>query len=139
MLTVVHGVISAAAPALSIGLLAAALIAQNFEAVRWSLWGLVLFQFAWVLLLLPIEMALRHVVSNRGEANRWLSGRALAMMPLAILTTQLVYPFALIKAMFTRKVEWRGIHYSIDGPWQIRLDAYSPFSHVQQSSEHNSL
>jgi len=34
--------------------------------------------------------------------------------------TQLVYAAAVYACMFTREIEWRGVRYTFDGPWDVR-------------------
>jgi len=59
----------------------------------------------------------------------------LAIMPL----TQTIYAFALVGAVFARATAWRGITYRVKGPWQIRMEQYTPFQPTQPSDSTDSL
>ncbi len=52
---------------------------------------------------------------------------------LAFLITQVLYPCATLKTIFTRVVSWRGISYSIGSRNQIEMIQYLPFSNTTNS------
>lgn len=136
--TVAHGFMFSFVPLLTLGVLLAAVVRQEYASVAWSLAGLFLLGLVW-LPLIPCEWALRRVVGQRDEYTRWLTPAAVVMLPFAMVITVLVYPATLLKAMFTRKVEWRGARYRIDGPWQIHLDEHPPFRDKQSTGKGHSL
>lgn len=58
---------------------------------------------------------------NRPTGNpKWIPWAA-----FGLILTQVVYPLAAIRAMFTRSVTWRGIDYRITAPTQIRRLNYN--------------
>jgi hypothetical protein len=63
-------------------------------------------------------------------------------MPLSsvlwgVLSAQCLYAAALLKAMAMRSAQWRGVTYSIEGPWRIRLVRDS--AHLKTASPAASL
>jgi len=62
-----------------------------------------------------------------------MNWRTIATIPVAGLLLQLVYPPTVLSTMLLRQVRWRGIDYSIDGPWSVRMLEYKPF--VEQESD----
>ena len=71
--------------------------------------------------------SLAEVTLRRGTRIRWLTPAALVMIPVAVATLQVLYPITLLRAMFVRRVEWRGVRYHVGGPWKIRLEQYVPY------------
>ena len=73
----------------------------------------------------------RHETSPpSGCTAQWLE------LLLAIPLTQVLYIGVLSWAMCVRMVEWRGVRYSIRGPWEIQLLEYRPYQpsgHVAQA------
>jgi Glycosyltransferase like family 2 len=136
---VLHGLGSSILPLITLGVLLAALVRQEYAAVAWSLAALVLFELGSMLVLVAYEGAMRRAVAQRGESTRWLTPAGFVLFPLAVIATQMVYPVTLLRAMLVRKVEWRGVNYRIDGPWDIRLEAHRPFMHGARADVRHSL
>ena len=67
-----------------------------------------------------MEFAVRRIVRSQGEPTRWFSAKTIFRLVPALVLTQLVYTLALLGTQFARKVSWRGVHYKVDGPWDIR-------------------
>ena len=44
-----------------------------------------------------------------------------------------------MSSLSIREVDWRGIDYRIDGPWEIHRMAYRPYIEVQQQNELDEL
>jgi glycosyltransferase involved in cell wall biosynthesis len=61
----------------------------------------------------------RSLLWIRYYNNTWKGVAAAALLP-ALFLTLLAHSFALAWASFTKKVAWRGIVYSIEGPYQVR-------------------
>jgi len=102
-------------------------------AVGWSVAAAATY-IAIMLVYLPmLETNVRRVVRRRGEPTRWMNWRTIATIPVAGLLLQLVYPPTVLSTMLLRQVRWRGIDYSIDGPWSVRMLEYKPF--VEQESD----
>lgn len=54
---------------------------------------------------------------------------------IAILVTQIVYPYAAIKTALMRKVSWRGIEYKIGSGKTISMKEYRPYRDCQANDE----
>ncbi len=78
--------------------------------------------------LLPwIERAVCNVAKARGEDVNWL-GRPSWFTTLWIAwMTQWVYTWALIRCLFLKRFNWRGIDYLVAGPWGIQMLGYQPY------------
>ncbi|MCH2115089.1 MAG: glycosyltransferase family 2 protein [Pirellulales bacterium] len=122
-----HGVVASAAPAAAIATWCYAGWLGYSGAAAWAAVGLIGYELSLVVLLLPLELAVQKIAASRGQTSRWLSAgrmlKCLAIMPL----TQLGYPVALGVACFMRTARWRGIDYSVAGPWDIKRHNYQPF------------
>ena len=58
---------------------------------------------------------------NRPTVNpKWIPWAA-----FGLILTQVVYPLAAVRALFTRSVTWRGIDYRITAPTQIQRLNYN--------------
>lgn len=124
---VLHGVSTTVWPLVALAVGAAALIVGNWQAALIALGGLVAYELCLPLVLMPMERAVRRIARQRGEATAWLGlGGALRLMP-AIVLTQFVYAAALGNSLLLRTVDWRGVQYRIDGPFEIRLLEYRPY------------
>jgi len=75
-----------------------------------------------------MEAAVARVVSERGEATDWQNGLSWTRLVWFVALTQWVYTWALVRCLFTRSVDWRGIRYRIQGPWNIQMLGYRRYS-----------
>jgi glycosyltransferase involved in cell wall biosynthesis len=85
--------------------------------------GMYVFNHAVTLsLVVSSERHARRALATRGGGNtaNWLKIFA------AIQLAELVVALAFLYALFSRKVEWRGIQYHVRGPWKIRMVEYRP-------------
>lgn len=131
---VLHGISTPLLLAISSGLLLTCLVTGRMEAAAWVGGGLVGYCGLLPCLLLLMEVFVRRIIVTRGEPTDWLSALdALKALP-AIVLTQIVYPAGLVSTILLRNVEWRGVRYNVEGPWQIRLIEYQPHA-VSCSSE----
>ena len=89
-----------------------------------GMWG---FAVALLLLILPIESAVRRIGEARGEQVRWISRPRPLFWMAMLCATQSVYSAALLACMSLRYVHWRGIDYRVSGPWQIQRLNYAPY------------
>ncbi|MBI2807083.1 MAG: glycosyltransferase family 2 protein [Planctomycetes bacterium] len=55
------------------------------------------------------------------------------MIP-AFFLTQALCMYFLVRAHFVRRVAWRGVHYAIAGPGNIRLEKYEPYQPPEQTA-----
>ena len=124
---VLHGFGTPLLQAAGLILLTLAVASRDWAAVAWLGGGVMLYFGAWPWLIAALEGGVRTVVSRRGATTAWLSLAAVIQLGPTMLFTQLLYPFCLLQALTLRTVEWRGIHYQIDGSWKIRLLEYQPY------------
>jgi glycosyltransferase involved in cell wall biosynthesis len=80
---------------------------------------------AGLLLIIERAVALAQLPGN----SQW--GKFAGLPPLTIIAaiplTNLVFSVALVACMFDKSVEWRGIVYRFNGPWQVRMVEYHPY------------
>jgi cellulose synthase/poly-beta-1,6-N-acetylglucosamine synthase-like glycosyltransferase len=75
-----------------------------------------------------MEAAVASVVRRRGETTEWQSGLTWTRMAWLAFLTQWVYTWALVRCLFMRSVDWRGISYRVRGPWNIQMLGYRRYS-----------
>jgi hypothetical protein len=112
---VAHGIATTCWLALAAGILLAAEIAGNRPATAWSVGALAGYLAGSMLLLAPMEIAIRRILAARGEPARWLGTVGVLKTVLAIPLTQVVYGVELIRAMFVRTHRWRNVLYRFGG------------------------
>lgn len=82
-----------------------------------------------MLLMAPwMESAVAGVVGKRGESTNWQTELSWARLAWLVFLTQWVYTWALVRCLFIRGVNWRGISYRIQGPWKIQMLGYRHYS-----------
>jgi cellulose synthase/poly-beta-1,6-N-acetylglucosamine synthase-like glycosyltransferase len=139
-LVLLHGLSTTLILAVAVAILAIAAIRGDWPTFLWSGAGLLVYETIMFSLLVPMEIAVRRIVRSRGGTTKWLSAKILLRLIPAIVLTQFVYTLALLGAQFARKVNWRGVHYRIGGPWDIRRMDDSPYeSDLPQAAEGHSL
>ncbi len=80
-----------------------------------------------------LETQVRAVIQARGEKLPRFSAIKILKIVFAIPFTQIISTIALLSAMMMRKVNWRGIKYKINGPWNIKLVKYRPYNYSNKS------
>lgn len=136
---VMHGILVTIVPLLLLTLIATStLLNETFIAVLASLTligyvGITLCQ------LLLLEYLVRRIIKKRNEFTKWLTPlKIIAFIPAMILT-QLFYPKALLFALFSRNIEWRGINYRIDAPLKVKMLNYEPYQIKKRKNKNSSL
>jgi cellulose synthase/poly-beta-1,6-N-acetylglucosamine synthase-like glycosyltransferase len=129
----------------SLGLIAAiviglaALALGDWQAALISFAGLAAYELCLLPFVLLMEWSVRRIARRRGEPTGWLGiGGALRLLP-GMVFTQIVYAFALTSSLLIREVDWRGVHYRIDGPFAIRLLEYRPYQAESATDSNASL
>lgn len=130
-----HGLITFFVPLVVLLMCAWSWWHADLTTLRWTLAATVVYQLSLLPMILPMEMAVRAIMRQRGENPRWLSAAKFVALLFALPATQVVYTAALISAMFVRVVDWRGIRYEIQPDRSLRLIRYQPYSSAQTSSE----
>jgi cellulose synthase/poly-beta-1,6-N-acetylglucosamine synthase-like glycosyltransferase len=136
---VMHGILVTIVPLLLLTLIATStLLNETYIAVLASLTligyvGITLCQ------LLLLEYLVRRIIKKRNEFTKWLTPlKIIAFIPAMILT-QLFYPKALLFALFSRNIEWRGINYRIDAPLKVKMLNYEPYQIKKRKNKNSSL
>jgi hypothetical protein len=86
-----------------------------------------------------LEYLVRKIVKKRNENTNWLTPLKLIAFIPAVILTQLFYPKALLFALFSRNIEWRGIQYRIDAPLKVKMLNYEPYKIKEQKNKNSSL
>jgi cellulose synthase/poly-beta-1,6-N-acetylglucosamine synthase-like glycosyltransferase len=132
-----HGLLISLVPALTLGLLVVALSTGHAIAAAWAIGGLLTYLIGSTLLLGMIEISARKVLQLPGQPVTEFSVKNVGQLLIAIPLLQSIYPATLLSVMFMRAVEWRGITYQINNPWNIRLVEYWPYRSLQQLVDSN--
>jgi cellulose synthase/poly-beta-1,6-N-acetylglucosamine synthase-like glycosyltransferase len=123
-----HGILTAVL--LVWGWIVVILCFMNLDWIYGMVLGLTLVGYrASMLCMAPwMEAAVARLVRERGEATDWQTGLKLTRLAWLVFLTQWVYTWALVRCLFIRSVEWRGISYRIQGPWKIQMLGYRRYS-----------
>lgn len=135
LMVAIHGITTSIAPPLALGIAIYALVIGDWVAAAWAGGGLAVYELGLLLLLPPMEVAMRKIARGRGEPTNWLPVSAWPMYALALPLTQFVYALVLLSSLTIRNVDWRGVSYKIDGPFRIRLVEYRPFQAREVAEE----
>ena len=136
---VMHGILVTIVPLLLLTLIATStLLNETFIAVLASLTligyvGITLCQ------LLLLEYLVRRIIKKRNEFTKWLTPLKLIAFIPAMILTQLFYPKALLFALFSRNIEWRGINYRINAPLKVKMLNYEPYQIKKRKNKNSSL
>jgi cellulose synthase/poly-beta-1,6-N-acetylglucosamine synthase-like glycosyltransferase len=137
LFVVVHVMVTTLTPLLAVGLLAMAVINYQWEAVTWVAGGLFCYGIGQFLLVSILEQGVRQVVHNRKEFIPKISAITMLKIFVAIPLTQLIFMWAIVSVMKARSIDWRGITYEIQGPWNVRLSNYHPYLNSNRSAMQN--
>ena len=136
---VMHGILVTIVPLLLLTLIATStLLNETFIAV---LATLTLIGYVGITLcqLLLLEYLVRRIIKKRNEFTKWLTPLKLIAFIPAMILTQLFYPKALLFALFSRNIEWRGINYRIDAPLKVKMLNYEPYQIKKRKNKNSSL
>jgi hypothetical protein len=86
-------------------------------------------------LLALLERAIRRLLRERGESLPGFTPAMLMRIVVGVPLTQCLYMAAVIDCMFMRRVDWRGVSYQVDGPWNVQMIDYQPMAVVQTGTE----
>lgn len=103
-----------------------ALIEHQYAAGAIALLAVVL-QTTGMILLYAYSGSYPNRVVRKRKSPKVPNWRFPATVGLAVPLTALTYATSFLKIMATRRIEWRGIEYRIDGPWDIKLVEYKPY------------
>lgn len=90
-------------------------------AARRALLAVVVLQAALLSLFVWLQFWVNKVLRRRGEEANWGSAVVWLTIPFWVVIAQAVNFWALLRAQFSRTVEWRGIIYKIQSPFAIQI------------------
>jgi cellulose synthase/poly-beta-1,6-N-acetylglucosamine synthase-like glycosyltransferase len=137
LFAVVNGTVTTLIPLLGVGLLLMAVINHQWEAGAWVAGGLFCYGITEVLWIVMLEQGVRQILQSQRKFLPEISAITMLKTVIAIPLTQLIFMWAIVLAMKTRKIGWRGITYKIKGPWDIRMVDYHPYRNSKQSDMKN--
>jgi hypothetical protein len=129
-----HGILTTLLLGTALGGAVAAVALGDTVGAAWLGGALLLYQAAMILLLSPLEWAVRRIVRARGESAAWLGGGALRVL-LALPLTQVLYPVALALAMTARRTTWRKVVYEIGPRREIKRLNDPPYAENEKDAE----
>jgi hypothetical protein len=110
----------------SAGMAAAGLLARHAPWVVWFGGALAIYFAGMMSALFVGERQVRRIVRRRGQEvppAAFLSWKSC----LAAVVAHAIHMGCLVAALCVRRVGWRGVEYTVDGPRRIRLGTYRPF------------
>jgi cellulose synthase/poly-beta-1,6-N-acetylglucosamine synthase-like glycosyltransferase len=122
-----HGLISTAFFAAAIAVCLFAAVTGRFAEVAPLAISLGVYYASMLILLVPIEGAVRRIVRARGEPTDWYTPAKLVKMPIALLLTQSIYGAIAWSLPLARRVDWRGIRYTFLSGRRLRRENYEPY------------
>ena len=136
---VIHGILVTLVPLLLLTLIATStFLNQPFIAVL-ATSSLIGYGVITLCQLLLLEYLVRRIVKKRNECTKWLTPLKLIAFIPAMILTQILYPKALLFALFSRNIEWRGINYRIDAPLKVKMLNYEPYKIKTRKNKNSSL
>lgn len=78
-----------------------------------------------------VDSLIRQLVRERGEVMQRLPFSTIGVL----WPTLFVYCAALVIAMNTRRIQWRGVIYSAASPFEVQIDHYEPYQHSRHKIE----
>lgn len=142
---VAHGLAIATIHLIAATALVFGILTENRTAILWIVAGWLLFQVS-NLILLRWLYRLNRRWSDMDRAPE--SGRSPQPFPfaaaghflIALAVLQAAHPWAVLSALFARKVKWRGVEYQIQRDGSIRMSEYRPVRELDRSTEdHHSI
>jgi hypothetical protein len=79
------------------------------------------------LVALILEQGVQKIINARREKRPRFEVMTLLKLWLAIPLAQVAFMIAILWAAVARHIDWRGINYEINSPWDIRLVEYQPY------------
>lgn len=136
---VLHGILVTLVPFAILILIATGLVFDEPSITLLAIISLGSYSLITLCQLFLLEHLVRRIVKKRNECTGWLTPLKLAAFIPALILTQMIYPKALLFALFSRNIEWRGIHYQIDAPFKVKMLNYAPYIAKEQINKNNSL
>lgn len=136
-IVVLHALLTTGLLLAAAGLAIAGLVQNQWDTVAWAVGGLAGYISGLLVMLLLLEYGVRRVVAARGESTAWMSPIKLLKLPLVIPLAVIVHFAAVMLASLRQRVEWRGVTYQVNGPYDIQIVGERPFDESAQPVEQN--
>ena len=124
---VLHAFVTAAIPAVAIGLLSTAVSRADWLATEMVSIGICVYCCLLAGILQSVRSAIGPIVADRGKTSTPKSAIAWLNFVFALVSLQVFYPIAVLCTLFSRSVDWRGVTYRIGGSWDIQMLEYGPY------------
>lgn len=125
-LVALHGINLAGTQLLALGTALAGWAAGNEQVMWMGAIGIGVYWGSSMLAAWATEWGIRRITAMNGKRIGWQQNVAFLLLP-AMLLTQVVYPIALGRACYRRRVSWRGIEYDIRGAGHVMMLQYRPY------------
>jgi hypothetical protein len=123
-----QGILMSLIPSIAVGALIYALAIGDWTSVAWLGGALLGAQILTVVSMLIGEWMIRILIKRRNEPTAWLSPLTILKLVLAVPLTQIVYASALASIYSIKRVDWRGVSYEVNSPYDVRLIEYRPYA-----------
>lgn len=120
-------------------LLPIALFMQQWSTVLWILGGVILYSLTIIGALVISETEIRKIVQFRGERIENFSIAQMISLAFPLVLAHIVSLAGAVAATAMNQVEWRGIRYDIQNPFQVRLLNYKPYGVVSVERSNRSI
>ena len=132
---VLHGAMTTGPLAAAAVGLVAALVSGQWTAAAWLAGGLVFYQTVLVIGMVLLEICIEPMAQRRGAPRGNLSLGRILWQYACLPVTQLVHPYAMLRAIFTRHATWRGIDYKIGPGSQVQMLGYEPYGQAEDAAQ----
>jgi cellulose synthase/poly-beta-1,6-N-acetylglucosamine synthase-like glycosyltransferase len=95
----------------------------------------VIYITALVMLMLFLELVVQPVISSQGKHITQLSVPLMLRMWIGMPLTHWIYGWAMVASLRMETVNWRGVTYEVDGPWNIHLLEYRAYQSLDQPGD----
>ncbi len=120
-------------------LLPIALFTQQWSTVLWTLGGVLLYSLTIIAALVISEVEIRKIVQFRGERIENFSIAQMIPLVFPLVLAHIVSLAGAVAATTMHQVEWRGIRYDIQNPFQVSLLNYKPYGTVSVERSNRSI
>ncbi|BCL34598.1 glycosyltransferase [Nostoc sp. MS1] len=95
----------------------------------------VIYMTALVMLMLFLELVVQPIISSQGKPVTQLSLPLILKMWVGMPLTHWIYGWAMVASLKMQAVNWRGVTYEVNGPWNIQLLEYRPYETINQPGD----
>lgn len=101
----------------------------------WSISGVIIYELAMLACVGLLEFSVRHAIRSRGgEPPGWLTLTGIPKLVAALPLTQSIQFLAVLRAVFLRRIAWRGVTYEIRSRTDVRMVEGQAFEQPEGST-----